>query len=203
MSGNQPHADTRSAGESTLSEPATPLRAQPLRTTSSGLRPLHGATARVPSIRVLCVDDHEVLVEGLKAQFSLDPSIEVVGWLDSAQNLLEVVRRTQPHVVLLDIEMPGPDAFEMADRIHQTMPHVQVIVLTAHIREAFLAAAYKCGASGYFSKADHLAELVDAVRQCASRRSGERAEILLGSKVRERCLRQDHLAIRSTSSSVS
>ena len=141
-------------------------------------------------IRVLCVDDHELLIQGLKAQFSLDDSMQLVGWLESAERLIDEARAKQPHVVLLDIDMPGPDAFEMASRLHHALPHIRIIILSAHIREAFLAAVYKCGASGYFSKADHLSSLVDAIRQIANRRSGstEDCEIVLGSKVRERCL---------------
>ena len=70
---------------------------------------------------MLCVDDHAVLVKGLKAQFAIDdrpPRINLVGALASAANPLEETARLQPNVVLLDIEMPGPDVFEVADRIH-------------------------------------------------------------------------------------
>src|SRR5690348_11493334 len=58
-------------------------------------------------IRVLCVDDHAVLVEGLKARFSIDGGIEVAGRLATAARLVEEVERLRPDVVLLDIEMPG------------------------------------------------------------------------------------------------
>src|SRR5690242_12346571 len=59
-----------------------------------------------PQIRLLCVDDHTVLVEGLKAQFAIKAGIEVVGRLATAARLVDEVRRLRPSAVLLDIEMP-------------------------------------------------------------------------------------------------
>lgn len=142
------------------------------------------------AIRVLCVDDHEVLVSGIRAQFGIERAIKLVGWLDSAENLLESARTLNPHVVLLDIEMPGPDAFEIADRLHHALPRVAIIILSAHIREAFLAAAFRCGASGYFAKSDHLSEIVQGIRDVACRRNASSvdSDFVLGTKVRERCL---------------
>lgn len=152
-------------------------------------------------VRVLCVDDHEVLIEGLKAQFSLDGSMRIVGWLDSAARLVEEAKARRAEVVLLDIEMPGPDVFEMASRLHHEMPQTRIIFLSAHVRETFLAAAYRCGASGYFSKADRLSELVQGIRTVAARapHSAEEAGFVLGSKVRERCLRHALESLRTDS----
>ena len=132
-------------------------------------------------VRVLCVDDHAVLVEGLKAQFAVDGRVRVVGRLATAEKLLDEVERLHPRVVLLDIEMPGPDAFEMADRLRHLHPQARVIFLSAHIRDRYLNAAYKCGAWGYFAKGDELEDIVAGVKQVAAqtssasgRRSGSR-----------------------------
>jgi DNA-binding NarL/FixJ family response regulator len=136
---------------------------------------------------VLCVDDHAVLVKGLKAQFAIDdrpPRITLVGALASATNLLEETARLQPNIVLLDIEMPGPDVFEVADRLHHMHPRVRFIFLSAHIRDGYLAAAYKCGAWGYFAKGDDLDDIVRGVVEVA--RSNART-FVLGPKVRARC----------------
>lgn len=134
-------------------------------------------------IRVLCVDDHAVLVEGLKAQFAIDDRIRIVGSLDSAANLLEETARLNPHVVLLDIEMPGPDVFEMADRLRHMHPRVRFIFLSAHIRDGYLAAAYKCGAWGYFAKGDNLKDIVNGVREVAHSAAGT---FVMGPKVAAR-----------------
>ncbi|MFO0875349.1 MAG: response regulator transcription factor [Phycisphaerales bacterium] len=152
-------------------------------------------------IRVLCVDDHEVLVEGLKAQFGIDGTIRVVGWLDSAERLLDETARLKPDVVLLDIEMPGPDAFEMADRVGQMFPRVRVVFLSAHVRDGYIAAAHRCGACGYFAKGDDLKSIVagihEVVRQCSGRGGGD--GFVMGPKVRERCLTPQTAASRADS----
>ncbi len=135
-------------------------------------------------VRVLCVDDHEILVEGLKTQFAIDGSVRVVGRLPTAENLLETIARLRPDVVLLDIEMPGPDVFEVADRLHQSHPRLRFAFLSAHVRESFLAAAYDCGARGYFAKADDLRDIVAGIKELAG---GSEGTFVMGPKVRERC----------------
>ncbi len=92
-------------------------------------------------IRVLCVDDHAVLVEGLKARFEVDGSIGLVGHLLTADRLLAEVDRLRPDVVVLDIEMPGQDVFEIADRLHRMRPNLRFLFLSAHIKDGYLAAA--------------------------------------------------------------
>lgn len=136
------------------------------------------------AIRVLCVDDHALLVEGLKAQFSIEGKIDVVGQLATAALLVEEVGRVRAHVVLMDIEMPGPDAFEMADRCKRAHPEVRVIVLSAHIRDAFISASFAAGACAYLSKADDLMEIEQTIHQVMRGRS---ATFVLGRKIRERC----------------
>src|SRR4051812_18380459 len=136
------------------------------------------------AIRVLCVDDHAVLVEGLKAQFAITAGIEVVGRLATAARLVEEVERLRPGAVLLDIEMPGPDAFEMADRLKQAHPSVRVIVLSAHIRDAFISASFRAGVCAYFAKSDELEDIVNGIHEVMRNPPGT---FLLGPKVRERC----------------
>jgi DNA-binding NarL/FixJ family response regulator len=136
------------------------------------------------AIRVLCVDDHAVLVEGLKAQFAITAGIEVVGRLATAARLVDEVERLRPGAVLLDIEMPGPDAFEMADRLKQAHPDVRVIVLSAHIRDAFISASFRAGVCAYFAKSDELEDIVSGINEVMRQQPGT---FLLGPKVRERC----------------
>lgn len=133
---------------------------------------------------MICVDDHAVLIEGLKAQFTLERSIRCVAALPSAERLLEEVERLKPGVVLLDIEMPGPDAFETADRLRHMHPQTRVIILSAHIRDGYIDAAFKCGAWGYFAKSDDLTAIVSGIREVVRGRAGT---FVLGPKVKERC----------------
>lgn len=140
--------------------------------------------AGVRLIRVLCVDDHALLVEGLAARLAIEGGIEVVGRLATAANLVEEVERLKPDVVILDIEMPGPDAFEMADRLKHRQGATRVLVLSAHIRDAFISAAFRAGAAAYFSKADELSDIVRGIFEVARSRP---QSFLLGPKVRTRC----------------
>lgn len=136
------------------------------------------------AVRVLCVDDHAVLVEGLRAQFAIDGGIEVVGRLATAARLCDEVERLRPDAVLLDIEMPGPDAFETADRLKRSHPEVRIIVLSAHIRDAFISASFSSGICAYFAKSDELEDIVGGIHEVMRDRHGS---FLLGPKVRERC----------------
>jgi DNA-binding NarL/FixJ family response regulator len=153
-------------------------------------RPRDGAArpaARVvhsDAIRVLCVDDHAVLVEGLKAQFAIKAGLEVVGQLPSADRLVEEVERLCPEVVIMDIEMPGPDAFEMADRLKRAFPDVRVVVLSAHVRDSYISASYRSGVCAYFTKSDELEDIVSGIHEVMRARPDT---FLLGPRVRERC----------------
>ncbi len=140
-------------------------------------------------IQVLCVDDHEVLIEGLRAQFAIQDRIRIIGSLDSAANLLEETERLNPDIVLLDIEMPGPDVFEMADRLRHMHPRVRFIFLSAHIRDGYLAAAFKCGAWGYFAKGDTLEDIVNGVVEVARSSAAGSGTFVMGPKVAARLQR--------------
>lgn len=108
-----------------------------------------------------------------------------VGRPPDASRLLEEVARLKPDVVLLDIEMPGPDAFETADRLHHMHPGVRIIIiLSAHIRDGYIAAAAKCGASVYFAKSDDLNAIVAGLREVARNTTGT---FVMGPKVKDHC----------------
>ena len=162
----------------------TALPSPALRAAAAGAPDPGAAPAASGAIRVLCVDDHAVLVEGLKARFAIDGRIEVVGRLPSAACLVDEVERLRPDVVLLDIEMPGPDAFEITDRLKRAHPKVRVVVLSAHIRDAFISAAFKAGVCAYYAKSDDLDDIVRGIHEVSRSRVGL---FLLGPKVRERC----------------
>jgi len=146
------------------------------------ISPITGTSEVV--VRVLCVDDHVLLAEGMRVQMSLDPGIDFVGRLSDASQLLEEVERTRPDVVTLDIEMPGPDVFEAADRLHRQFPEVRFAFLSAHIRDGLLAAAYRCGGSGYFSKGEDLVDIMDGLKRIAH---STRGTFVIGPKVTAQC----------------
>ena len=132
------------------------------------------------TIRILCVDDHAFLADGLKARFSMEKDLECVGRLSTADNLVDEAKRCKADIVLLDIEMPGPDPFEAAADLKRRAPDVKVIILSAYVRDHYIDAAYKSGCWGYFSKSDDTAEIVAGIRKVAS------GQFAMGPKVAER-----------------
>ena len=90
-------------------------------------------------IRVMSVDDHVFLVEGLKARFSAEPDIEFVGQLATADNLAEEAERNRADIVLLDIEMPGADSFEAVAELRRRCPNIRTIILSAHVLDTYIA----------------------------------------------------------------
>jgi DNA-binding NarL/FixJ family response regulator len=137
-------------------------------------------------IRVLCVDDNEAVVEALAEKLALEPGIVCVGRLYSADALIEQVRRAgaaAPHVVLLDIEMPGRDAIDALGELSRTFPGVRTVILSAYVRDDYIAAAVRAGAWGYLSKGDSPAEITAAIRQVA------RGEFAFGREAGQRFAR--------------
>jgi DNA-binding NarL/FixJ family response regulator len=130
--------------------------------------------------RVLCVDDHAVLVEGLRAKIDLTRDLEFVGQLPTAAGLVAEIRRTRPDVVVLDIEMPGPDPFEAAQDVRNQCPGVRVVFLSAYVKDRFVDAAFESGAWGYLYKGDDLDSVIAGIRKVAA------GEFVMGSRVIDR-----------------
>ena len=114
-------------------------------------------------VRVLCVDDHAFLVAGLRARLDIEPGMEFVGRLDTANDLVSHVRRTRADIVLMDIEMPGADVFEAIHDLRGRCPDVRTILLSAHVRDKYLDSAFASGAWGYLTKSDSPDEVIDGI----------------------------------------
>jgi DNA-binding NarL/FixJ family response regulator len=137
--------------------------------------------AKTNPTKVLCVDDHAFVAEGLKSRLSMESDLEVVGRLPSADHLVTEVQRNGADIVLLDIDMPGPDPFGAMEDLHRQLPHIRTIMLTAYVRDHYIDAAVKAGAWGYLSKSDAPETIVQAIRKVA------RGEFAFGPEVLERC----------------
>jgi len=115
-------------------------------------------------LKVLLVEDHEVVRHGLKLLIEAQPDMEVVG---EASNGSEACRRSLqllPDIVLMDISMPGIDGVQATDMLRTACPGIKVLILTAHQNDAFLRQVLKSGASGYVTKQATPEELIRAVR---------------------------------------
>ena len=115
-------------------------------------------------IRLLLVDDHQIVRAGLRMLFAAEPDMEIVGEADNAEEALEAVRTLEPDVVLMDVAMPGISGIEATRRIRQADPDVVVLALTMHEDEQYFFEMLNAGASGYMPKRAAPDDLVSAIR---------------------------------------
>ncbi len=118
-------------------------------------------------IRVLIVDDHAMFRDGVRLLLTSEPDIEVVADIASGDEIIAVTETVKPHVVLMDIAMPGLNGLEATRLLKSRFPDIQVLVLTMHRSEEYFFEMFKAGASGYMLKASDAEQLVDAVRKVA------------------------------------
>jgi len=115
-------------------------------------------------IRVVLVDDHVVVREGLELVLGQAEGIEVVGAAGDVEGALAVVAEQQPDVLVLDLRMPGGSTLEALPRFAAVAPRTAVVILTMHHRPACARAALRAGAHGYVLKESAGVELAHAVR---------------------------------------
>ncbi|MFN0007894.1 MAG: response regulator [Planctomycetota bacterium] len=118
-------------------------------------------------IRVLLVDDHMMMREGLKSLLAEFSDIEIVGECADGRTALDFVRTLSPHVVVMDIGMPGLNGVEATRRIRTEFPSTRVIALSTHTDKRYVQHMLEAGACGYVLKIGAHAELVQAVRAAA------------------------------------
>jgi two-component system, NarL family, response regulator LiaR len=115
-------------------------------------------------IKVILVDDHNVVRQGLKLFLATQPDIEVVGEADNGQAAVSLVAQQQPDIVLMDLLMPQLDGIAATQQIKSRYPDVEVIALTSFVEDQQVAAVIKAGAIGYLLKDVQPAELATAIR---------------------------------------
>lgn len=115
-------------------------------------------------IRLLLVDDHQIVRAGLRMLFMAEKDMEIVGEVDSAEEALQAVRELEPDVVLMDVAMPGMSGIEATRRIKEANPDAVVLALTMHEDEQYFFEMLNAGASGYIPKRAAPDDLVSAIR---------------------------------------
>jgi two-component system response regulator NreC len=116
-------------------------------------------------IRVLVVDDHDIVRYGIVSALSLSEGIDVVAQAATGVAALSECERLQPDVVLMDISMPDQSGMEACERILQTFPETRILFLTMHQSPEYLNQALKAGACGYLLKTAGVPEIVSAIQE--------------------------------------
>lgn len=106
----------------------------------------------MPPIKLLIVDDHQVVRLGLKSLFQLHPHMEVVGEVSTGREAVEAAERLLPDIVLMDMRLPDRNGIEVCQEIRQRHPAMKIIILTAFSDEESIFNAILAGASGYVLK---------------------------------------------------
>jgi two-component system response regulator NreC len=116
------------------------------------------------AIRVLLVDDHTIVRQGLKCLLKDVDGIEVVGEAENGHQLLKVAGKVKPDVILLDLSMPVLGGIEAAERLKKEVPKAKILVLTMHTHEEYVYNTFKLGISGFLVKKATSEEIITAIR---------------------------------------
>jgi DNA-binding NarL/FixJ family response regulator len=131
------------------------------------------------AIRVIIVDDHQIIRDGIKALLSSVEGIEIAGEAGSAEEMLQKINSFKADVALVDISLPGLSGIRLTQQLSQTYPELKVLILSMHLNEEYIANALKAGALGYLAKNTTRDELIKAISRVAD---GQR---YLGKEVSE------------------
>jgi DNA-binding NarL/FixJ family response regulator len=119
-------------------------------------------------IRVLLVDDDDLMRAGLRAVLSSDDGVEVVGEVSGGRGAVDAVRQHRPHVVLMDIRMPDLDGIAATREVLSALPETKVVILTTFEDDEYIFGALAAGASGFLLKRTRPEELIEAIHTVAA-----------------------------------
>jgi DNA-binding NarL/FixJ family response regulator len=134
--------------------------------------------------RVLVVDDHPIVRQGLTLMIDQEPDLEVCGEAEEARAALAAIEADPPDVILLDISLPGPDGFELLKAIRAAFPGLPVLVLSMHDESMYAERALRAGANGYIMKQEATESVLVALRRVL------RGEMYVSDRVSNIMLRQ-------------
>ena len=126
------------------------------------------ATKGAARKRILIVEDHPLMREGLRGAINRDPNMMVCGEAENAKQAMEVVEKSSPDLVLLDITLPGKSGLELLKDIKAKHPQLRMLAISMHDESLYAERALHAGASGYINKERPPEELLKAIRQVLS-----------------------------------
>ncbi|WP_151703628.1 response regulator transcription factor [Nitrincola alkalilacustris] len=115
------------------------------------------------TIRVLLVDDHMLVLDGLQARLAMEPHIEIVGTANNGEEALKAARKLSPDVVIMDVSMPVLNGLEATKRFNIELPGTRILILSMHDDREYILSLIQTGASGYVLKDVSSHELINAI----------------------------------------
>jgi DNA-binding NarL/FixJ family response regulator len=122
----------------------------------------------VNKLRIILVDDHKVMREGLRMVLDREANLEVVGEADDGRAALDLTRELRPDLVIMDISMPGLNGLKATEMLKTQLPGTKVLILTRHTDSSYVQQLLGSGACGYLLKQSASEELVRAIRRVAA-----------------------------------
>ena len=116
-------------------------------------------------MRVLVADDHRLMLDGVRRALEADDGFEIVGETQDGAHVVDMVAKTKPDLVLLDVRLPHVDGLACLDEIHAKFPEIKVVMLSASTSPELIAAALRRGASAYLAKSVNPTDLPSTLRQ--------------------------------------
>jgi len=116
-------------------------------------------------IKIIIVDDHNIVREGLNAILMMEDDIEVIGEASDGEELYRLLKDLKPNILLLDIFMPGKSGIEIAEEMSNDYPEIKIIILSSNIDEDSIFKSIQAGINGYLPKNVKKDELLEAIHQ--------------------------------------
>ena len=130
-----------------------------------------GANLKTASHKVMIVDDHTIMRDGLQSLLAAEPGFEVVGTAADGRSAIRSVGTLKPDIILMDLTMPGTSGIDAIAHIKRQHPHIKLIALTFHKEDRYIHATLEAGADAYVLKDDSRTELLTALRSVLSGKS--------------------------------
>lgn len=121
-------------------------------------------TTSATPIKIVLADDHEIFRDGFKAMIKKQPSVQLLGEASNGEELVEIVRRLHPDVIVTDIKMPKMDGLEATKLLSKELPDIGIIALSMIDEENLIIDMMEAGAKGYLLKNAHKNEIIDAIK---------------------------------------
>lgn len=119
-------------------------------------------------IKILLVDDHMMVRDGMRLMFSIDPNLKITGEADTAQQALALLQKQAFDVALIDISLPDKSGLELLKTMTELYPKLAILVISMYAEEVYALRALKQGAAGYLTKNSSASVLIAAVRKAAA-----------------------------------